>query len=160
VILRDGRELALAEDGDPDGPVVMYVHGAPTSRLDISVHYDIVASQGTRVIAVDRPWFGGSTLPPGRTLDGWVGDVVALADALSLTAFAVMGLTAFAVMGLSAGGPHMVAARLPNRVTGLGLVASPTDPSWSGSADRHSSEENELLATGDGRCRTIERRAV
>ena len=103
MILRDGRELAVAEDGDPDGPVVMYVHGAPTSRVDISVHNDIVTSHGTRVIAVDRPGFGGSTLQPGRTLDGWVGDVVALADALSLTSFAVMGL--------SAGGPHTVAAR-------------------------------------------------
>ena len=131
----------------------MYVHGAPTSRVDISVH-NIMTSHGTRVIAVDRPGFGGSTLQPGRTLDGWVGDVVALADALSLTSFAVMGL--------SAGGPHTVAgaARLLDRVIGLGLVASPTDPSWPGSADRHSSEENELLTTGDGRCRTIERRAV
>jgi pimeloyl-ACP methyl ester carboxylesterase len=98
--------------------------------------------------------FGGSTLQPGRTLDVWVGDVVALADALLVTSFAVLGL--------SAGGPHAVAcaARLPDRVTGLGLVASRTDPSWPRTADRHSSEENELLATGYGRCRTIERRAV
>ena len=44
--LADGRTLAYTDCGDPDGPLVMYFHGAPTSRLDLVVFEGDSLQQG------------------------------------------------------------------------------------------------------------------
>jgi pimeloyl-ACP methyl ester carboxylesterase len=116
--LRDGRWLGYAEYGDPAGAPVFSLHGNPGSRL---THYpdDTVArAMGARIIAVDRPGYGLSTFERGRRLVDFPGDVAALADAL--------GVERFAVMGGSGGGPYAMACawRLPERVTRLALVSS------------------------------------
>jgi pimeloyl-ACP methyl ester carboxylesterase len=111
VTAADGRTLATAEWGDPDGFPVIVLHGAPGSRLQR--HYDdsVYAEAGARVITYDRPGYGLSDRDPGRRVVDCVADVVAIADAL--------GLELFAAYGASMGGPHClaVAARLPERVT-------------------------------------------
>ena len=111
VVTRDGRTLAFSEWGDPDGFPVLCLHGTPGSRL--SRHHDegVYAAAGARVVTYDRPGYGGSDRHRGRDVVDCVGDVAALADAL--------GIGRFAVIGYSGGGPHAlaVAARLPDRVT-------------------------------------------
>jgi len=57
---------------------------------------------GARVITYDRPGYGGSTRLPGRQVVEAAVDVIAIADAL--------GFSEFAVGGLSGGGPHALAA--------------------------------------------------
>jgi pimeloyl-ACP methyl ester carboxylesterase len=66
---------------------------------------------GLRLITFDRPGYGGSDRKPQRTVADAAADVAAVADAL--------GLDRFAVMGRSGGGPHALAcaALLPERVT-------------------------------------------
>lgn len=94
--LRDGRILAYAEWGDMHGHPVFFFHGSPLSRLwcpDESA----TRAAAVRLVAVDRPGFGGSDLQPGRRLEDWPSDVTELADAL--------GFDRFAVAGYSAGGP-------------------------------------------------------
>src|SRR5947209_6974833 len=70
-----------------------------------------------RVITVDRPGMGLSDFQPGRKVLDWPADVAALADAL--------GLNRFAVLGFSGGCPFALACafRLPERVTVLGIVS-------------------------------------
>ena len=71
---------------------------------------------GLRLLAVDRPGFGQSTFQRGRTIGGWVADVGALADQLSLPRFSIVGV--------SGGGPYALAcaAMLPRRLARVALV--------------------------------------
>ena len=116
--LLDGRRLAYAEYGDPQGKPVFFFHGTPGSRLFHHPDASVAASAGARIIAVDRPGFGRSDFKPGRTLLDWPNDVVQLADALDIQRFAVMGY--------SGGGPYaaVCASSIPERLTAAGLVSS------------------------------------
>lgn len=119
--LDDGRHLAYDVYGDPDGHPVIFNHGLSDSRLIRNPDESIATSMGLRMIAADQPGVGGSTPKPGRHVVDWGADMEALADAL--------GLDRFAVLGHSGGGPHAlsIAQRMPDRVTGVGL-ASPAGP--------------------------------
>jgi pimeloyl-ACP methyl ester carboxylesterase len=81
---------------------------------------------GTRVIAIDRPGIGLSDPVPARSLLSWTDDVAALADAL--------GIDRFAILGVSAGGPYALACahRLAKRITKIGVVGGlgPCHEAW------------------------------
>ena len=118
IILPDGRRLAYAEFGKPDGCPVFYFHGAPSSRLEpLLIGDEAWGRLGLRVIAPDRPGIGGSDFQPNRGFSDWPKDVVALADAL--------GLGQFAVLGNSGGGPYVAvcAARIPERLSSAVIVS-------------------------------------
>jgi pimeloyl-ACP methyl ester carboxylesterase len=142
--LPDGRALMYSELGMPGGPVVMYFHGAPGSRLDLVVFADAFAALGVRVISPDRPGFGGSSPQPERRREDWPADVAALADDLAVDRFAVMGA--------SSGGPYALAcaAMLPTRVTSVGVVCGEGDfgwpDAWNGYPD---DDEAALMRIGD-----------
>jgi pimeloyl-ACP methyl ester carboxylesterase len=108
--LADGRWLGFAEYGDPGGRPVLVFHGLPGSRLPQSDDAVISPAPGLRFIGVDRPGFGLSSFQRRRQLLDWPADVVALADAL--------GLDRFAVLGGSGGGPYALACAryLPERL--------------------------------------------
>lgn len=114
--LPDGRKLAWAEFGDPVGAPVLYCHGWPGSRLEAAHAHDCAGGLGLRLIAPDRPGIGLSDFQPGRTLAGYAADMAALADAL--------GIARFSVLGVSGGAPYAIAcaALLPQRVRRLALV--------------------------------------
>jgi pimeloyl-ACP methyl ester carboxylesterase len=143
VTLSDGRLLAYTDLGAPGGPVVMYRHGAPTSRLDLSGFEHAFAERGVRVVSADRPGYGGSSPQPGRRLEDWPSDVAALADHL--------GVERFAVMAWSSGGPYAVAcaALLPGRVASAGVVAGVTDFGWPGAWNDYVEDEVTLMQIGD-----------
>jgi len=113
----DGRTLAIAECGDPDGFPVFSLHGTPGSRFGGQADASAYADVGARVIIYDRPGYGGSDRFRGRRVVDSVADVSAIADSL--------GIERFAVSGGSWGGPHSlaVAARLPERVTRAACIA-------------------------------------
>jgi pimeloyl-ACP methyl ester carboxylesterase len=115
--LRDGRRLAYAEWGEPQGAPVFLFHGTPLSRL-YCPDATVTASSGVRLVTADRPGIGKSDVRPRRTLGDWPGDVSELADAL--------GIERFGVVGWSAGGPYAAAcaARIPERLTGVVIGAS------------------------------------
>lgn len=121
VTLADGRTLAYAEYGDPDGTPVVFCHGLPGSRVQGSLLRDTAAEHGVRVLAPDRPGVGRSDAAGVRRLADWADDVAALADAA--------GVGDYAVAGFSAGGPHALAcaACTPERVTRC-VVASGSPP--------------------------------
>ncbi len=116
--LSDGRILAWDEYGDPDGTPVIYFHGFPSSRLEAEFTDAAATALGVRVIAPDRPGYGGSDFKPGRMLADWPDDVAELAGVLSLDRFAVMGV--------SGGGPYAMACawKLGERLTAAALVCA------------------------------------
>jgi pimeloyl-ACP methyl ester carboxylesterase len=116
--LVDGRTLACLELGKPGGAPVLYAHGYPGSRLEARLAAGSVKRLGLRLFALDRPGFGESTFLPHRTIGAWAADVAELADHFALERFALIGV--------SGGGPYALAcaARLPERVRTLALVAS------------------------------------
>jgi pimeloyl-ACP methyl ester carboxylesterase len=113
---RSGRVLRARDAGDPNGPVVMYFHGTPGSRRDLSFDEQVVTDSGARLVSFDRPGYGGST-PAPFGLASIATDAHAVADAL--------GLARFATLGVSGGGPGaLAAATVPgSRVSRVGVVS-------------------------------------
>lgn len=100
--LPDGRRLAYAEFGDPDGRAVFWFPGTPGARTQIPPSAPQVGrDRGLRIIGVDRPGFGGSSPHRRRTLTSWTADIGALTKRL--------GIDRFACIGLSGGGPYVLA---------------------------------------------------
>jgi pimeloyl-ACP methyl ester carboxylesterase len=117
VRLGDGRRLGYAEWGDPRGAPVLHFHGGRSCRLDRWGDESAYAELGVRLITTDRPGIGLSDPHPGRGLLDWPADVAALADAL--------GIDRFAVVGYSVGGAYAAACAraMPDRLTGAAIVS-------------------------------------
>jgi pimeloyl-ACP methyl ester carboxylesterase len=117
--LPDGRSLAYADRGPPDGAPVVFHHGTPGSRLGHHPDPGVYERAGARIVTYDRAGYGGSERLEGRDVAAVVGDVSALADEL--------GFDRFAVMGVSGGGPHALAcgALLADRVTRAVVMVTP-----------------------------------
>ncbi|WPL16274.1 Non-heme chloroperoxidase [Thiorhodovibrio winogradskyi] len=117
----DGRRIAWHEFGQPDGRPVVYCHGFPSSGREAALLHQPALALGLRLIAPDRPGYGGSDDLPGRELRDWPADLATLADHLQLERFALLGL--------SGGGPYAVACawRLPERLSAL-VLACPLGP--------------------------------
>lgn len=118
--LDDGRDLAFAEYGDPEGAVVFGFHGTPGSHTQFAPAAGAAADVGVRLIVPDRPGYGHSTYDPQRALVDWPGDVMSIASFLEAERFGVVGV--------SGGGPHAVACAhaLGDVLTGCALVGSPS----------------------------------
>jgi pimeloyl-ACP methyl ester carboxylesterase len=121
----DGRTLSVLDVGAADGAVLVAHHGTPgAGRL-----YRSAERLGLRLVAYDRPGYGGSTPHRGRTVADAASDVAAILDALQIERFATYGA--------SGGGPHALAcaALLGDRcaaaatIAGVGAADAP-DLDW------------------------------
>jgi pimeloyl-ACP methyl ester carboxylesterase len=114
--LASGRQIGYAEYGDPDGLPAIALHGTPGSRFMFALTHEAARARGLRLIAPERPGYGVSDAHHFETLAETAQDVQAIADAL--------GLERFALIGVSGGGPHAVAAAalLKHRVLRLALI--------------------------------------
>lgn len=106
----DGRTLAYATWGDPDGFPVLSLHGTPGCRLNRWPSEEVYAQAGAYWVTHDRAGYGRSDRHHGRCVADEAADVEALADEL--------GIDRFGLSGGSGGGPHVLAcaALLPERV--------------------------------------------
>ncbi|MFG1831686.1 alpha/beta fold hydrolase [Micromonospora chersina] len=111
--LGDGRTLHVYDTGGRDRLAVFWHHGTPNIGAPPAPLFAAADRLGLRWVSHDRPGYGGSTPLPGRDIASAAADVAAVADAL--------GLDRFAVMGHSGGGPHALAcgALLPDRVVAV-----------------------------------------
>lgn len=107
----EGRMLAWNEYGDPAGEPVFYYHGWPSSRLQARFAHHLARERGLRLISMDRPGMGKSSLVKGRQLTDWPPLMERFADHL--------GVGKFGQMGVSGGGPYVLAcaAAIPERLT-------------------------------------------
>lgn len=116
--LPDGRALAYDDLGPPEGPVVVYLHGTPDSRLARHPDDDLARSCGVRLIALDRPGAGASSPQPGATLTSLGADLRALLDALHVERAGLLGWSSGGLFALAA------ATVLGARCGAVGLVAT------------------------------------
>ncbi|MFC7549294.1 alpha/beta fold hydrolase [Plantactinospora sp. GCM10030261] len=119
ITVEDGHRLHVYDTGaGPDRRLaVFWHHGTPNIGAPPEPLFATAADLGIRWVSYDRPGYGGSTRRPGRDVASAAGHVRAVADAL--------GIDRFAVMGHSGGGPHALAcaALLPDRVLGAVSMA-------------------------------------
>ncbi|TFC07010.1 alpha/beta hydrolase [Cryobacterium adonitolivorans] len=105
-------------DASPARLTVLWHHGSPQTGALLEPLLAAAAQRSIRLLSYGRPSYGGSTPLPGRTVGSAAADVAAIADALNLGRFAVMGA--------SGGGPHALAsaALLPERVIAAACLAA------------------------------------
>lgn len=148
--LDDGRTLHVYDTGarGDDELVVHWHHGTPNIGVPPAPLAAESERLGIRWISHDRPGYGGSTVRPGRDVAAVAADVAAVADAL--------GVERFAVMGHSGGGPHALAcgALLADRVVAVVAVSgiAPHDaPGLDWYAGMTASGVDSLRAAAQGR---------
>lgn len=111
----DGGVLCFDDVGDPSGVPVVYLHGTPDSRRARHPDDALAAAAGVRLLAVDRPGYGGSS---------FLGDLgpalQELLDSLGVERTAVLGWSGGAFDALRA----VASPRLAGRITALHLVAA------------------------------------
>nr|WP_166640410.1 alpha/beta hydrolase [Amycolatopsis sp. SID8362] len=128
-----GGRLHVYDSGGPGRLTVLWHHGTPNLGAPPGPLLPLGEELGIRWISYDRPGYGGSTPVPGRTVGDAAGYATAVADAL--------GVGRFAVLGHSGGSSHALAcaALLPDRVlaaAGLAVVAPFYGDDWfAGMAD-------------------------
>ena len=144
ITLADGARIGYAEVGDPAGAPVMYLHGSPSSRLEVGLPGVRGAAEdlGLRVVAGDRPGMGVSPFQ-GYSIANYPRLVQALADAL--------GIDRFAAIGVSGGGKYACACAwaLPDRVTRVALVSSTCPFDLPGARATWSAEDRRLYGAAD-----------
>ena len=115
--LADGRLLAYAIYGDPQGRPLYYFHGFPGSRLQAAFHHEAAQQAAVCLVAPERPGFGHSEFAARRSILSWAEDQRQLADHL--------GHARFGVLGVSCGGPYALACahQLGSRLDYTGLAA-------------------------------------
>lgn len=121
--LADGRTLHAYDTGGSSSAdqsaelAVFWQHGTPNLGSPPEPLFAVAERLGIRWVSHDRPAYGGSTPIDGRNIGSVASDVAAVADAL--------GIEQFAVMGHSGGGPHALAcaALLPERVRAVVSVS-------------------------------------
>lgn len=111
------RQLGYAEYGPATGRPLIWFHGTPGARRQISPHArDLAHERDVRLIAIERPGIGDSTPHVYGSLVEWGADVQAFCDAL--------GLDRVGFAGLSGGGPYALACahEMPDRTVAVALL--------------------------------------
>jgi pimeloyl-ACP methyl ester carboxylesterase len=120
--LHDGRGLAYAEYGDPDGYPVVYLPGLGHCHRARHPDEAVTARTGARLIVVDRPGVGWSAAKPDHTVVEYADDLAQLLDALEIDRAALLAWSAGSAFGLAS------AAMLPSRVSAALVVSGVVPP--------------------------------
>jgi pimeloyl-ACP methyl ester carboxylesterase len=120
----DNRTLSFADYGERSDTAVFCCHGGPGSRMEPKRSAEAARAAGFRLIGIDRPGYGATTVLPGRSICDWTRDALAVADHL--------GLDRFFVQGNSTGGSYALATAsvAPHRVLGVLVCCGMTDMRW------------------------------
>ncbi|UZJ44064.1 alpha/beta hydrolase [Marinimicrobium sp. C6131] len=127
----DGRRLRLLEQGEPDAPAWMYLHGLPGAADEAWLPEPLAGR--VRLLSFDRPGFGGSTPCPDYTLAMLADDISAIADARSVSTIRLLGFSAGGLFALACAG--RIGARVA-RVVSVGAPAL----HWLNDPDREAAE--------------------
>ncbi|MFA9502450.1 alpha/beta fold hydrolase [Natrinema sp. H-ect1] len=119
----DGRRVAYADYGDPNGTPVVALHGTPGSRRFGALFDDQARENGVRLLVPDRPGYGRSSPVPDRDVADTGATVAAVLEA--------EGVSRAGIVAFSGGGPHAlaVAATRGDLVTEIDIVSGAPPPS-------------------------------
>lgn len=123
-----GRRLGVRLAGAPDGPLVIYMHGSPSSRLDVDYMHERSERRGIQLVGMDRPGYGLSD-PMPFTFTSVALDVGVVADALGSPRFAIFGQSSGVAYALG------TASELDDRVSAVATAGGampfrPDTESW------------------------------
>ncbi|GAA4660100.1 alpha/beta fold hydrolase [Gordonia humi] len=111
------RRMGFSEFGAPGGPTIVWLHGTPGARRQIPTEArEYAERRGFRLIGLDRPGVGSSTVHSYSCIADFAHDFQLVLDTL--------GVDRFSVIGLSGGGPYSLAVShvLADRVVSTGIV--------------------------------------
>jgi pimeloyl-ACP methyl ester carboxylesterase len=136
--------MTLDDVGDPAGVPLLYLHGTPDSRLARPADDGPAARAGVRLLALDRPGYGGSDPLPDSG-SSWTGplarDVAAVLDELDVERVALLAWSGGTLAALP------IAHALPAQVSALGIVA--------GLVPRQAYDDPAVRRAGAERLRTL-----
>ena len=130
VTLPTGIEMRYVERGDPDGEVVLFVHGYTDTHLSFrpTIESLLARRPNIRALAVDLRGHGGSSLPPAEecapapercfTVGLMAQDVLAFMDALALESAHLVGHSWGSMVA------QRVALEAPDRLESLVLIGT------------------------------------
>ena len=120
VRLSSGVRMSYREVGPATGRPVLYLHGTPSSRMEVGgTLSDEAATLGLRILAPDRPGYGRTPFVQYDVRD-YPEHIMGLLD--------VLEVGRVGIIGVSGGGRYACAARSGSRVSRTALVASPHPP--------------------------------
>jgi pimeloyl-ACP methyl ester carboxylesterase len=150
--LADGRTVDVLLGEAPSRRAFVSHHGTPSDATIWNGWESVAREHGTRLVALTRPGYAGSTRQPGRSVSSIASDVIAVLDAL--------GLDDFVTIGWSGGGPHALAcaALIPERCRAVAVLAgvAPFDApalAWFDGMARENIAELGAAAQGEGAIR-------
>jgi pimeloyl-ACP methyl ester carboxylesterase len=117
IVMRSGRKLEVQEYGNPVGHPVFFFHGLIGSHYQATYVAEQAEREGLRIIAPNRPGVGRSEFVLRKSALEAVDDIEAVAAALELDDFSVIGI--------SGGTPYALAAtcRLGQRVRTVTIIS-------------------------------------
>jgi len=126
--------------GPADGPVVLLLHGFPSSSHQFRNFMPLLAAKNYRVVAPDYPGFGFTEVPPARkyiyTFNNLATTIAAFVDALGIKKFALFIFDFGAPIGLHIAlrRPQAISAIISQNgnayVEGLGETWGPMKKYW------------------------------
>jgi pimeloyl-ACP methyl ester carboxylesterase len=120
VRLESGLRLRYAQQGAPDGPVMLMLHGYTDSSFSFSRVLQLLPP-ALRVIVPDQRGHGGSDRPARYDINSFAVDAVQLMDALAIERATIVGHSMGSFVA------RTVASIAPSRVSGLVLVGAAPD---------------------------------
>ena len=115
--LANGRKLGYAISGKPSGKTIVFFHGWPGTRLDISCFDNIAQKNGVRLISIDRPGCGLSSYQKKRKVEHLKYDVIELLDYLGISKISALGFSTGALYVLD------LVKMFPERIESVGIVS-------------------------------------
>jgi pimeloyl-ACP methyl ester carboxylesterase len=116
--LSDGLRLPYMEQGDPLGTPVLFLHGITDSWRSFELALPHLPDSIRALVLTQRGHGDASRPASGYHPEDFAGDVVAFLDRLGIDRAVIVGHSMGSVIG------QIVAARHPDRVLGLVLVAA------------------------------------
>jgi len=120
----DGRGLGVNRlFTSPKNPTIFLLHGSPGCRLGPMPRASVLHMLGVNMISYDRPGYGRSDRQEGRSVADAAKDVEAIADALNIERFGVLGRSGGGAIALGC------AALMPDRVANAAALVGMAPPS-------------------------------
>ena len=117
-----GRFLSVMDTGPADAPAWFYCHGIPGSKKEVLMATARNKTESVRLIAIDRPGYGGSTQMKSYRFADHTDDVQAVAEQLQINKFSLLGFSGGGVFAMA------TATALKERVNRVVLVGTPAVP--------------------------------